>query len=183
MDSRARSGENHWVLGAGASRREIARTLNAAYAGGLLSEDTFVSRLDQLFAAKLIEPLRLIGDLSLRVPEGASRRRPGRALLVVWRRVLRRRDAPVEAVSVLLALDWEGGQRELLVGRHHTCDVVLADPSVSRRHARLLFRDGIWILRDLESTNGTIVNGVRVGRCEIRPGDQLLLGDEPLRVD
>jgi pilus assembly protein CpaF len=83
----------------------------------------------------------------------------------------------------LLALDWSGAQPELLIGRHHTCDVMLANPRVSRRHARLVFRDAKWIVQDLQSTNGTVVNGTRVGRCELRPGDCLVLGDEYLRID
>jgi pSer/pThr/pTyr-binding forkhead associated (FHA) protein len=60
---------------------------------------------------------------------------------------------------------------------------VLTDPSVSRRHARLRFRDGHWILHDLESTNGTLVNDVPVVRCELRAGDLVALGDEHLVVD
>ncbi len=84
----------------------------------------------------------------------------------------------------MLALDWAGGQSELLVGRHHECDVVLlGSTGVSRRHARLIFRDGNWVLQDLKSTNGTTVNGVRVGRCEVRPGDLLELGDARLQID
>ncbi|MGO9900236.1 MAG: FHA domain-containing protein [Solirubrobacteraceae bacterium] len=39
------------------------------------------------------------------------------------------------------------------------------------------------MLRDLASTNGTIVNGQRVGRCEPRPGDRVLIGNERLRID
>jgi pSer/pThr/pTyr-binding forkhead associated (FHA) protein len=83
----------------------------------------------------------------------------------------------------LLALDWTGAQTELLVGRHPACDVVLRHPSVSRRHARVFFRDGRWIVQDLDSTNGTEVNGCRVGRCELRPGDHLALGGEGLTID
>lgn len=83
----------------------------------------------------------------------------------------------------MLALDWSGATDELLVGRHPSCDVVLADPTVSRRHARLRFRDGTWALQDLESTNGTTINGLRVGRCQLRAGDRLMLGDQHLTVD
>ena len=83
----------------------------------------------------------------------------------------------------LLALDWGGECEELLLGRDRRCDVVLCDLSVSRRHARLVFRNERWVLQDLASTNGTLVNGRRVGRCELRPGDQLLIGSEQLRVD
>jgi pSer/pThr/pTyr-binding forkhead associated (FHA) protein len=54
---------------------------------------------------------------------------------------------------------------------------------VSRRHALLRFRDGAWIVRDLESMNGTTVNGSPVVRCRLQPGDQLAFGDEALVVD
>jgi pSer/pThr/pTyr-binding forkhead associated (FHA) protein len=71
----------------------------------------------------------------------------------------------------------------MLIGRHCDCDLVLSELTVSRRHARLIFRDGRWILQDLESTNGTIVNGCRVGRSELRPGDHLALGEAHVTID
>lgn len=156
-----------------------------AYAGGLLSEDTFVRRLDELMESQLVDPPRLIGDLSFRGSAHSRRSRVPATLSSVARRVraIRPTPGPPEPEHVLLALDWDGGQSELVLGRHHRCDVVVADPSVSRRHARLVFRDGNWVVQDLESTNGTFVNGARVGRCELRPGDRLLLGEELLRVD
>src|SRR5438270_792013 len=83
----------------------------------------------------------------------------------------------------LLALDWDGTQEQLLIGRDPGCDVVLSSLTVSRRHARLTFRDGRWILRDLDSTNGTMVNRGRIGRCELRPGDRVVIGQHELVVD
>jgi hypothetical protein len=166
------------VLRAGASRQQIAHTLNAAYADGLLSEDTFSHRLDQLLDARIVDPFRLIGDLNLR-----SSGEGWRATLVSAVAASVRRLRTPGSEAVLLALDWDGSQSELLLGRHESCDVVLSDPRVSRRHARLVFRDGSWVLQDLQSTNGTTVNGVRVGRCEVRPGDQLVLGHEQLKID
>ncbi len=169
------------VLGAGASRQNLARELNAAYSCGLLSERTFCQRLDLLFGSCLVDPARVVGDLSVRLPR---RRWPRRVadLLDATIGLLTRSDG-VGAAPRLLALDWTGGQEEILLGRHLTCDVVLDDLSVSRRHARLVFRDGRWVIQDLESTNGTEVNGVRVGRCELHPGDHIGLGDERLRID
>ena len=96
-----------------------------------------------------------------------------------WRSTARAPPQP----ATLLALDWTGGRDELLVGRHDICDVVVGHPSVSRRHARLSFRDGHWVLRDLDSTNGTRVNGRRVVRCRLEPGDRLSLGSAELLVD
>jgi pilus assembly protein CpaF len=62
-------------------------------------------------------------------------------------------------------------------------DIVLGDPTVSRRHARLLFRDAKWIVHDLRSMNGTTVNDTNVGRCELRPGDVLRIGENTLAID
>jgi len=169
------------VLHPGASRRHIARTLNAAYAGGLLSDDTFANRIEHVLKSRLIDPLALVGDLNLR-----RSGRGGAGLLTGIRNaVARLRGGATTEVSapVLLALDWTGAHPELVIGRHHACDVVLENLSVSRRHARLLFRDAKWIVQDLESTNGTIVNGTRVGRCELRPGDQLVLGNTYVTID
>jgi pSer/pThr/pTyr-binding forkhead associated (FHA) protein len=84
---------------------------------------------------------------------------------------------------LLLALDGTPQQLELLVGRARSCDVVLEDRSVSRCHARLVFRDPTWVICDLDSTNGTLVNGVRVGRCQLRPGDRVLIGDQAVEID
>ena len=153
--------------------------MNAAYANGLLSEETFTYRLDQLLSQRLIDPRRLIGDLSFRRAGGWR----SRAAATLRRSLGGAREASASGEEVLLALDWTGATGQLLVGRHHACDIVLDEPTVSRRHAFLVFRDGSWVLQDLESTNGTIVNGTLVGRCVLRPGDQLLLGNAELRID
>ncbi len=163
----------------GASRRQIAQTLTIAYGEGLLSEETFLHRLDQALGAGQIDARGLVGDLMTRAPVGGLKAR----LLVAVDRLRRPRANELEAAADLLALDWTGAIPELVVGRSHRCDIVLDDPGVSRRHARLVFRDGSWVLQDLASTNGTMVNDVRVGRCQLRPGDRLRLGTACLRVD
>ena len=157
----------------------MERTLNAAYGDGLLSQQTLVQRLDLLFGSEVVDPAGLVGDLTLRRPRSA---RPDvRERVLAWlRRVLERREA---TPPPLLALDWSGTRDELLVGRHDACDVMVSHPSVSRKHARLSFRDGHWVLRDLDSTNGTRVNGKRVVRCRLEPGDRLSLGSADLLVD
>jgi FHA domain len=159
----------------------LARTLNAAYAEGLLSERTLNHRLDLLFADVLIDPAGLVGDLNRRVSRG--RRRSG--VLTGLTSSLRgaHGGAGPEEPCVLLALDWTGASEELVIGRHPTCDVVLSDDTVSRVHARLVFRDDGWILQDLDSTNGTRLNGRYVGRCRLRPGDRLIVGTQLLQVD
>jgi FHA domain len=177
LDSNLVSRETDLVLAPGASRQYLARVLNAAYVDGLLSENTFSHRLDELFQSRLVDPTHLIGDLS-------RRRGPDWRTLVVgaWTGAMTRLRSFVYSHAddqpMLLALDWMGSPDELVVGRLPSCEVVLSDPSVSRRHARLFFRDGSWLIQDLDSKNGTVLNGVRVGRSEVRPGDLLVLGCE-----
>jgi FHA domain len=163
----------------GASRQQLASALSAAYADGLLSADTLSRRLDQLFCKRLIDPSRLVGDLTTR--------RPGRTgpAWLLRTTLIRLRDAIgiTGTGPMLLALDWTGEQDELFVGRHTSCDVRLGNPTVSRLHARLIFRDACWIVQDLESRNGTTVNGKPVGRCRLAPGDYLAFADEHVRID
>ena len=65
------------------------------------------------------------------------------------------------------------------VGRTAGNDLILPDPTVSRYHARLTFRNGQWFLEDLKSSNGTYVNGVRINRpAPLMDGDELRMGDE-----
>jgi hypothetical protein len=160
------------MLYPGDARRRMERTLNAAYGDGLLSQQTLTHRLHVLFGSELVDPSGLVGDLALRAWERG---------MTLLRRAFA--DPPRAPVPPLLALDWTGTREDLLVGRHAGCDVVLPDPSVSRRHAWLTFRDARWVLRDLDSTNGTWINGQRVQRCELQAGDRLRLGSAELLVD
>lgn len=63
------------------------------------------------------------------------------------------------------------------LGRSRKCDIVLSDANVSREHAEIRPRGGSWVLSDLGSTNGSALNGRRIGGPEvIRPGDEIELG-------
>lgn len=62
---------------------------------------------------------------------------------------------------------------EALVGRAAECDIKLAATHLSRRHARLWVRDGQLFVKDLESANGTFLNGERVAEARVRRGDEL----------
>lgn len=63
------------------------------------------------------------------------------------------------------------------VGRAEYNDIVIADESVSTSHAKLQRREGIWMLVDLDSTNGTLVDGERVqGEVPLAPGALIRFG-------
>jgi hypothetical protein len=170
------------MLQPGSTRQRLERTLNAAYAEGVLSQNTLVHRLEQLFGGPLVDPARLVGDL----PARKQRRFPASVaeqIRAVGRKLLQPHSLITNGAPALLALDWNGAHDELVIGRNPACDIVLSGAAVSRRHARLSFRDGNWILQDLDSTNGTVVNGALVGRCKLQPGDGVNIGDEQLIVD
>lgn len=64
----------------------------------------------------------------------------------------------------------------LVLGRRESCDVSLQFPNISGRHCELTFKDGFWVVRDLNSTNGIKVNGERVLKKLVLPGDTLTIG-------
>lgn len=75
--------------------------------------------------------------------------------------------------------------RDVVIGRQTGCDVVLADQSVSRRHASISYKGGSWILSDLGSKHGSYLNGVHVPPGESAPlndTDVIRLGPFSFRI-
>ena len=71
--------------------------------------------------------------------------------------------------------------RVFVLGRGLSCDLTLASPAASRRHAEVFARGASWALRDLGSTNGTFVNDELVqGERELLAGDAIRIGDQTL---
>jgi serine phosphatase RsbU (regulator of sigma subunit)/pSer/pThr/pTyr-binding forkhead associated (FHA) protein len=69
-----------------------------------------------------------------------------------------------------------GVRRETVIGRDPACDVVFRDRTISRRHARIVQRDGRFFIEDLQSINGVEVNGRRIaGRAPLAHQDQIAL--------
>lgn len=68
------------------------------------------------------------------------------------------------------------GEDPVIIGRLESCTIVVEDSTVSRQHAELRRVEDLVILSDLDSTNGTRVNGVRVSRHQLADGDQIEVG-------
>ncbi|HYI09112.1 MAG TPA: SpoIIE family protein phosphatase [Thermoanaerobaculia bacterium] len=66
----------------------------------------------------------------------------------------------------------------ITLGRATECTVPIKDRYLSRRHAEILYDSDAWIVRDLGSVNGTLLNGTKLsGSAPLRPGDRIMLGD------
>lgn len=68
------------------------------------------------------------------------------------------------------------GEEPVVLGRSSGCDIVLSHESVSRRHAQVTYKDGLWILTDLNSKNGVRVNTYRVSQQALADGDRIDIG-------
>ncbi len=98
------------------------------------------------------------------------------------------RPAPSSAVLNVRRADGSTAEvaldgRPVTVGRGEDNDVVLADPAVSRHHARFHSRQGTIVLTDLESRNGTFVNDVAIAEAILGPGDRVRFGGATFVVD
>ena len=64
----------------------------------------------------------------------------------------------------------------MVLGRVQGCHVVIADSKASRRHARFISQRGVVEIEDLESSNGTKLNGVKVGEASLAPDSTITIG-------
>ncbi len=72
------------------------------------------------------------------------------------------------------------GEQPVTLGRDPDVEVPLRTPDVSRKHCRVEKRNGRYVLRDLESKNGTLVNGFLVREHALSPGDRIRIGESLL---
>ena len=76
--------------------------------------------------------------------------------------------------------EWVLDSGRLVMGRLPACEVSLNDANASRQHAELVKREDGWWLVDLDSTNGTFVNGSMVKERRLAPGDRIQIGSSKL---
>jgi hypothetical protein len=120
---------------------------------------------------------------------GRGRDRPERPAKAGETMVYKQTAVPTEAVSAEelgmepepAALEVDGERHEidsnrLVIGRSRECDIQIADPNVSRRHAELRREGSAFWLVDLGSTNGIDVNGRRQHRTKLSDGDRVTIG-------
>jgi adenylate cyclase len=73
----------------------------------------------------------------------------------------------------------------MVLGRRESCDICLRFPNISGRHCELAFKNGFWVIRDLNSTNGLKVNGEvvpRGGKKILAPEDTIRIGRRDYKI-
>lgn len=156
-----------------AERERVAERLRGACADERLSVETFIARLDSVYSVRTHAALaELVAD----IPEPSWLSRTCLEAVTITSRWLHQvGTAWREPRAVPLVLP---SRDHVVLGRSRSCDRVIANPTVSRRHALLRHAEDRWLIQDCGSANGTYLNGWRVeADTEIRAGDELVLGD------
>lgn len=145
-------------------RQSTVTALRGACVDGRLSLDTFEARLDLAERASNLDLLRaLVADLQ---PTGVLDWARRTVASIHPARPTPLRPPPVTATTDIF-----------LIGRGVNCELQCEDVTMSRQHASLRNRgDDTWALVDLESSNGTWVNGWKVSRATVELGDEIRLG-------
>lgn len=74
------------------------------------------------------------------------------------------------------------GSAMIRIGRGTDNDLVVVDSRVSRQHGTIALRHGLLVYTDLDSTNGSFVNGSRVAQIALGPGDVVRVGDTTITI-
>ncbi|PZH00362.1 peptide-binding protein [Streptomyces sp. NTH33] len=164
-----------------AERDKALKVLRDGVAMGRLSHDTFVRRMELALTARSSEELAAL-TADLRTEGRLSRLVFGTVEAMSGFSVRLRRAWQAERLPKLL-LPHPGSGHPLRIGRDPASGLRLNHETVSRVHAELRHQGGMWVLRDLGSTNGTTVNGRRViGAAVVREGDQVAFGQVSFRL-
>ncbi|MFG3497178.1 DUF1707 and FHA domain-containing protein [Streptomyces sp. NPDC047928] len=161
-------------------RDRALELLREGAAQGKLSHDTFLRRMELALVARRADELAaLTADLH------TDGRWSKRLFGVVER---------MSAFTVRLGRAWQAerlpklllpapGPHPLRIGRDPVNGLRLSHETVSRLHAELTLQSGVWLLKDLGSTNGTTVNGRRVtGTVVVQDGDMVSFGQMSFRL-
>ncbi|MGW1722045.1 FHA domain-containing protein [Streptomyces sp. NPDC002306] len=164
-----------------AERDRALKVLHDGVAMGRLSHDTFIRRMELALAARRSDELAVL-TADLATESRFARVVFGTVEAVSGFSVRLRRAWLAEKLPKLL-LPHPGAGHALRIGRDPASGLRLTHETVSRVHAELSRQGGLWVLRDLGSTNGTTVNGRRViGAAVVREGDQIGFGSIAFRL-
>jgi len=133
------------------------------------------------------EKYTIFGTLQIEIKEGNR-------LLVAAENVADRTGSPKDAADFirptsLKVIDTENKTEydldlsdEITIGRSLDSTIIIPSITASRNHADIRFIDGYYVLRDLQSSNGTFLNGAKIAANRLRVGDEILIAKTTIKV-
>ena len=76
----------------------------------------------------------------------------------------------------------ESDKNEIMIGRNAENDIVIENLAVSKQHARIVKQDGAYYIEDLNSTNGTYLNKIRITKKDLKNSDIIIIGKHSLEI-
>ena len=76
----------------------------------------------------------------------------------------------------------ESDKNEIMIGRNAENDIVIENLAVSKVHARIVKQDGAYYIEDLNSTNGTYLNKIRITKKDLKNNDIISIGKHSLEI-
>jgi pSer/pThr/pTyr-binding forkhead associated (FHA) protein len=74
-------------------------------------------------------------------------------------------------------------EKSVMIGRGAECEIDLRDPTISKEHAKIEYKEGDFFIKDQESKHGTFVNGAQITKQKLRSGDEIRIGESLLRFE
>jgi pSer/pThr/pTyr-binding forkhead associated (FHA) protein len=76
----------------------------------------------------------------------------------------------------------ESDKNEIMIGRNAANDIAIENLAVSKQHARIVKQDEAYYIEDLDSTNGTYLNKIRITKKDLKNNDIIIIGKHSLEI-
>lgn len=137
-------------------------------------------------STKIIKPTRVVTPLKPVLSEQVTTKSKPLGATRLYVEPKEDRSVPIVGWVVVIEgknkwRDFRVAGDQVLLGRDHDCEIVIDDIRASARHASIRVKEDKIFITDLDSSNGTFVNGIQINRLELDDGAEIRLGDTVLK--